>query len=631
MQPRYWPALDGLRGLCLLAVLGFHSGLGAVSGGFLGVSTFFTLSGFLITRLLVSSAEASGGGFRTFWSRRFRRLAPAALITIAAVVGTGPAWLDRSQRMGLADDAIAALAYVVNWRFVRAEYAYELLFIDPSPLQHFWSLAIEAQFYLVFPLLVGLLLRRGRGVGTLSAVLLAGTLASVGLSFVPALSADGTFRIYYGSDTRAAEISIGALAALADLRWRGEPWFARRFGGVGALGLVVLVVAWGALRVESPVLYRGGFAVYALFSAAVVLAATRETLVERVLRWPGLVWLGRISYGGYLYHWPIFLLVSADRTGLEGLPLLGVRIALTLAAASASWRWIEEPILRGRKLGGDRRLATWVTVATLGIVVVALVSSPVSLRGRFDRWSVALSGEEDGRGWAVYGDSVALSLAFGVATALDQVAGERTVIGQAENGCGIVEGARYFNNGRWRRVRRKCRDLAKRWGEKARRHRPEIALVLTGAWESRNWRLAEDGPVLGLGDAVFDEHALGAIGEAMDELRGGAAAVVWLTMPELGVPPKVKKRNREALEAVALPGRQRRFNELVRQAASTRDGVYVVDLAGYVARAPGGPFDLDVRHDRMHFTYDAAHRAVLDFVLPEVVARLGPSPATALR
>jgi len=212
----YLPALDGLRGACLLAVLLFHSGFAWMSGGFLGVSTFFTLSGYLITTLLLAERAAHGRiSLRRFWERRLRRLLPAALLTIALLVASARFWLPPAQREHLAEDALATLFYVVNWRFMSPQYAYNLIFTDPSPFQHFWSLAIEGQFYLVFPLLVGLVVRLGGGTRALALLCTLLTLASMAVALARPSLADAQHRLYYGADARAGELLIGALLAIA--------------------------------------------------------------------------------------------------------------------------------------------------------------------------------------------------------------------------------------------------------------------------------------------------------------------------------------------------------------------------------------------------------------------------------
>ncbi|HEY6532107.1 MAG TPA: acyltransferase, partial [Acidimicrobiales bacterium] len=205
------PGLDGLRGLAVIGVLLFHGGFTWAKGGFLGVSTFFTLSGFLITNLLVREWDSTDAiRLGRFWVRRFRRLLPAALIAIALI---GLIWWrigTPEQLATLRADMLAALGYVANWRFFSAGTSYADLFSAPSPLQHFWSLAIEEQFYVIFPLVVLGLMRLG-GRRVLTAVLVAATLASVVLELALGGNID---RVYYGTDTRAAELLLGALLAV---------------------------------------------------------------------------------------------------------------------------------------------------------------------------------------------------------------------------------------------------------------------------------------------------------------------------------------------------------------------------------------------------------------------------------
>ena len=207
----YEASLDGLRALAVGAVLMFHGGVAGTSGGFLGVSVFFTLSGFLITLLLLRERDDTGRiALRSFWSRRIRRLSPAAMTCVAVVLATAARWLDPTQLRNLPGDSIAALANVANWRYVLDDQSYADLFASgPSPLVHFWSLAIEEQFYLVFPILMVALLavRARRWVApTVLAVLAAASVAAMLLTHDHDL-------VYYGTHTRAAEFLIGALLA----------------------------------------------------------------------------------------------------------------------------------------------------------------------------------------------------------------------------------------------------------------------------------------------------------------------------------------------------------------------------------------------------------------------------------
>ncbi len=252
---RHLPGLDGLRGLAVLVVVAFHAGFENMVGGYLGVSTFFTLSGFLITSLLLNEAERTGSvEVRSFWGRRFRRLLPAALATLAAVVLLfTPFVATADQRASMRGNVLASLFDVANWHDIIKGNSYADLFTAPSPVLHFWSLSIEEQFYVVFPiLLLGIwIATRGRR-GLLAGALGALAVASAVEPLVFSMSDD---RVYFGTDTRAAELLLGALLAVLlahepfrrrlalRLRWRSD-----RPGGAG----VVVVVAAADSRLALP-------------------------------------------------------------------------------------------------------------------------------------------------------------------------------------------------------------------------------------------------------------------------------------------------------------------------------------------------------------------------------------------
>ncbi len=353
------PGLDGLRAVAVVAVLLFHLRMGYASGGFLGVSLFFTLSGYLITRLLLDEHRASDTiSLRNFWARRLRRLMPAAfvalgLITIVALSS------DVFHSASLRGDLWAALGYVANWRFMSASTSYADLFVTaPSPVLHFWSLAIEEQFYFVFPILLLAMLRRNRsrwvafvGLGLL-------WMASVASSFVGA--SDNV--VYYGAHTRAAELLTGSLLALlmahqtkfgvttASLS-SGIRYFWNAATAV-ALGVVVFLII--TVETGDRWLYQGGLAAFSLLSALLVVgiqvAGPFQWLAERRV----VKAVGQVSYGLYLFHWPIFLLINEDRTGLSGITLHGLRLVATVAISVVVMQLIENPIRRNRILSGVR-------------------------------------------------------------------------------------------------------------------------------------------------------------------------------------------------------------------------------------------------------------------------------------
>ena len=385
--PRF-AALDGIRGVAVVAVLLDHGGLRFVKGGFLGVTVFFTLSGFLITSLLLIERDATGAiDLRAFWSRRARRLVPGSV----AAIGLTAALLSRIDRLpsGIIGDAASASTWVANWRFVFAERTYADLFSSPSPFQHFWSLAVEEQFYVLFPLLVVAAIGASRTVPRQRiALVVAGLVAaSLGASLTLYDPAD-PYRAYYGTDARAGEILVGALLAIALLRHtpKGAPglprWAAQ---GAGIIALPVLLLAFVAAQDFDRRLFEGGFLTVAAATAALITSAMdSRTFAAKVLRVPVLVFVGRISYGVYLYHWPIFLTLTERSTGLSTGSLFAVRCAVTLAVAAVSFYLLEQPLREGRVLPKWPRIA-WANATIAGLAVVTLASGEIGdLPGTID-------------------------------------------------------------------------------------------------------------------------------------------------------------------------------------------------------------------------------------------------------
>jgi peptidoglycan/LPS O-acetylase OafA/YrhL len=365
------PGLDGLRALAVVAVLGYHLDLAWLGGGFLGVEVFFTLSGFLITQLLVAELGRSGRvDVAAFALARAKRLVPALVVCLAATVA---AWrlLRPADAPDLRPDALAALFYAQNWHLLLAGVPYGEVFTRPSPLLHLWSLAVEGQLYVLWPVLfVGLLAARRRGWSALAALGLAGLSAALmALQYDP----DTSGPAYYATDSRASGFLLGAAVALV---WAPSLWSRRLVPAVrdlvdvaGLLAVVVLVVGFVRVSEFDDQLYRhGGFLRVGAVTAVVLVGATRrDTLVSRLLAGRVAVWVGRRSYGIYLYHWPIFVLTRTDADP----PMLDLaRLALTLVVAQVSYRWWEMPVRRARWLAGPRHRAV---VPVAGGLVAAMV------------------------------------------------------------------------------------------------------------------------------------------------------------------------------------------------------------------------------------------------------------------
>jgi peptidoglycan/LPS O-acetylase OafA/YrhL len=342
------PGLDGVRALAVLAVMAFHENLSAVPGGFLGVDVFFVLSGYLITDLLAAQFGRDGRlDLRGFWTRRARRLLPALAVVLVAVTAA-VAVLEPDQLSGLRPALLGAVSYTSNWWQALHHQSYFDTFGPLPPLEHLWSLAVEEQFYLIWPLALAVVLARLRHARLRAAVAWAGAAASALLMlsiYVPASNPSG---VYYGTDTHASALLVGAALALSWplSRLAAAPRrLARRLDMVGLAGLAVLAWAMSHYLGADPALYPAGLALAALAAGGVVIAAASPGLVGEMLAWPPLRWLGVRSYGIYLWHWPV-IAISATLSGQasDTIGVRGLQSALPIALAAGSWRWIEEPI-----------------------------------------------------------------------------------------------------------------------------------------------------------------------------------------------------------------------------------------------------------------------------------------------
>jgi peptidoglycan/LPS O-acetylase OafA/YrhL len=352
--PRQISGLDGVRALAVLAVLAFHGGLSSTPGGFLGVDTFFALSGFLITSLLLGEWGATHRiRLAAFWGRRARRLLPALLLLLLALGIAHAVAAMPAADPGFRAEALATLFYVSNWHLIAAGSNY-FSAAGLSPLTHTWSLAIEEQFYLVWPFVVIGVLRKSRTLLPLAVVCVAGALASaVEMAVLFRLGAD-TSRLYYGTDTHAQCLLVGAALAVVLTGWatrRGSWEVAGRgpriaLSVLGAVGLAVTVVMWTRVSGTGAFVFQGGFLVAALAAVLVLLAVVTVPggPLSRALSFTPLRGLGRISYGVYLWHLPLFLVLDGARTGLTGYPLFALRVAVTLVVATVSYVLVERPI-----------------------------------------------------------------------------------------------------------------------------------------------------------------------------------------------------------------------------------------------------------------------------------------------
>jgi len=387
--------------------MGFHEGASELSGGFLGVDIFFVLSGFLITDLLVTRYDTLGRlDLRDFWTRRARRLLPP-LAVMLVVVTAAASVIEPDQEASLRSALLAAVTYTSNWYQILHHVSYFDAFSQltaPAPLDHLWSLAIEEQFYLLWPLLLWFLLFRLNGRRSRITVTLLAAAASalvMALQYTPGGDPSG---VYYGTDTHASALLIGAalalaypLASLTSLPAAQT----KRLDAAGVAGLAVLAWAIGHFSGNDPAVYPVGLIVAALAAACLVAAAAGNGVIAVITSVPPLRWIGVRSYGMYLWHWPVIALAAAlAGSGPTSAWVWVIETAVTIALAAASWRFIETPILQNglrttirrwrQQLADVRTRSAWrrrgtvpvtvaaVTVITVVVAVFGVVRPPQS-------------------------------------------------------------------------------------------------------------------------------------------------------------------------------------------------------------------------------------------------------------
>jgi peptidoglycan/LPS O-acetylase OafA/YrhL len=624
-----------VRAFAVLAVMTYHFGVSFLGGGFLGVDTFFVLSGFLITTLLLGEwGRRAGIALGAFWARRARRLLPALLILLLGVAAYAAFAVPQDTYPGLRLDSLATLLYVANWHFILIGSNYFVQTGPVSPLTHTWSLAIEEQFYILWPLVVLFVLRHfGRRI--LLVVAAGGALASaveMAILYHPA----SVTRLYYGTDTHAQCLLVGAtlalvLAEVADARRRRgtAPTFrpgARLPGGdlawaatsrgaraaltvAGLAGVAVTGLLWNRLSEAQAFLWRGGFLLAALATAAVLACAVchQRSVVAWFLSLAPLRYLGRISYGMYLYHFPLFIYLDAARTGLTGWPLYFVRVAATVAVASVSFFLIERPIRQGTWARDWRAwVATPVAVVATVAAVVAATVVPAVAAGPAPGTPAATHGPPVRV--LLVGDSVALTLGIGLSLDI----GRRYDVDLSDQGvlgCGVVIGTNLRLQGQVVQPGFQCRtdpppgqeQWPAYWTHRIDTFHPNVVAFLGGRWEVADWQYK--GHWTNVLHPAFAAYMRRQLVRAVHVGTAQGAKLVFLTSPcfDEGEQPDGQPWPEDN------PARVAAYNDLLRQvAAQYPTEVSVLDLHSMVC--PGGHYQqvidgVTVRcTDGIHFT-----------------------------
>ena len=393
---QYIPAIDGLRALAVIAVMLYHLGFTWIPGGFLGVDLFFVISGYVITRLLLDSIAQSGGlDLRGFYLARIRRLLPALIFMVTTTIIAIGIWAPDTIKRLLIDTPFS-LTGTINWWLVAKEQDYFESIGRPPLLQHTWSLAVEAQFYLVWPLILYFVLKKfGKKhipIAALSIAAASGiTLFLVSLS-LDAANTSKVSHIYFGTDTHSFGLFLGAALAVSWIPQNFKITVSKRaqnfIDGVGIFGFIGILATFLLINESQPTLYKIAFPLAGIFVAAIIMSIVHPaSRFAPILEFKPLLWIGERSYAVYLWHWVIFQVTrpSVDLAG-EDWALYALRILIVFALADISLRYIELPVRRGviqywfkgrrYRTKRERNRQTGIfSVITIIVLIVAIIVS----------------------------------------------------------------------------------------------------------------------------------------------------------------------------------------------------------------------------------------------------------------
>ena len=650
----YYPALDGLRGVGIFAMLLYHANVGLASGAFLAISMFFTLSGYLIGGQLHAEFERSGRiDFIAFYERRARRLMPAALMGLACAILYALLLAPLGDIRRIAGDVLAALFYVPNWRFVVTGQNYDAIFSDPSPVQHYWSLGVEEQFYLGLPLLFWWVLSRGSS-KRLRRVVLAITLASTAIMFAVRVPGAPLGHAYYGTDARVAEVLVGVLLALG-MGGGTSFWSARGERAANALAFAVLATSlllWWTAHETQLWFYRGGALLYAIGSTVTISACVRPGPIQRMFSNKTLVYIGGISYGLYVYHWAIYLALDALDPGWPTALALAIKIALTFAVAAVSHRWLETPIRRRQWFVGPHRL--WIPLSAMAAAGLAagvlLQTAPAGVSSTEVQLALPRASETTGDpgrdagplSILVTGDSMSENVGKGLARWGSESGGARFAL-HSVPACGLAQaGERRLEVGIETATRGSCRAMLRHWQGGVALSSYDVIVLLIGTMDLLDRRLEGWSRYRAPGDPVFDDWFVSVYRDTTDVLLANGLDVVFLTYPCSGSTAYIREKKlmdnvENLIQAAAYDvDRIRHYNEalLPRIVAGRADRVAIVDLFGQVC--PGGRFQPgfgryeEARLDGIHFREEAG-RAIADWLGPAILRASGrgwpPAPS----
>jgi peptidoglycan/LPS O-acetylase OafA/YrhL len=393
---QYIPAIDGLRALAVIAVMFYHLGFSWIPGGFLGVDLFFVISGYVITRMLLDSIAQSGGlDLRGFYLARLRRLLPALLFMLTTTIIAVGIWAPDTIKRLLIDTPFA-LTGTINWWLVANEQDYFESIGRPPLLQHTWSLAVEAQFYLIWPLILYFILKKfGKKhipVAALSIAAASGIALLLVSVSIDAANASKVSHVYFGTDTHSIGLFLGAALAVSWIPQNFRVEISRKgqnfIDGIGVIGFIGILATFLFIDASNPAMYKIAFPLAGVFGAAIIASIVHPaSRFAPVLQNKVLLWIGERSYAIYLWHWVIFQVTrpTVDLAG-QAWALYSLRILIVFALADISLRYVELPVrrgviqywLKGRKYRTKKernRQASLLSAATVIVVVIAAIVS----------------------------------------------------------------------------------------------------------------------------------------------------------------------------------------------------------------------------------------------------------------
>jgi peptidoglycan/LPS O-acetylase OafA/YrhL len=624
----------------MFAILGVHAGIYLTAGGFFLLDSFFALSGFLITSLLIVEWRKKDTiKLGAFWARRARRLLPALFVMLLGVAILYGVFVPAGTYPTLRGDALSALFYVANWHFILGGSDYFHMTGLTSPLIHTWSLAVEEQFYLVWPLVFLGVMKIWGSLRVLLVVAVTGAIASaVEMAFL--FNPTDINRLYFGTDTHAQSVLIGSSLALGVRIWAERKrqgnemdWQARTAWGravmtvIGLIGLGVSILLYMKAHADDPLAYRGGFSIAALAASAVLLSVScaQRSILARVLSFEVFTFLGRISYGMYLWHFPLFTFINEQRTGLSSWTLFVVRVIPTIGIATLSFFLIERPIRQGTFF--TRFRAQVFTLPAVGVVVLAIVLATMPAADTIAVGAAATGtvpaaaittaipatyGATPTRVLLV-GDSQALTLGIGLEAALSAHRpkyDDLHLLNEGILGCGVADGTTGEQSGGTFVVGAPCtpdpqsancppggvfgpkqnvpcQAWTTAWADWVKQLQPNVVVLLAGGSEilDRLYR----GHMTNILNPTFAAYVQGQLEKAVRIATARGALMVFETKPcqSTGEQPNGAPWPQDSTARLDA------YNGLLRRVAAQHPGqVYMQDLNSYVC--PGGTYTEDL-------------------------------------